>query len=132
MKKKHFDAIVIGSGLNGSWAAKELTERGFKTALIEAGDQLENDFFINKWIKKEYLDPYRYFLIIKSLLSNKQTTNTSLLYRANKNIYINKNQIPYISKSDNFNWIRSRLVGGRGHVWEEYLLDIQIKNSIPL
>ena len=32
-----FDAIVVGSGITGGWAAKELTERGLKTLVLEAG-----------------------------------------------------------------------------------------------
>ena len=35
--KNTFDAIVIGSGMTGGWAAKELTEKGLKTLVLEAG-----------------------------------------------------------------------------------------------
>lgn len=37
-----FDAIVVGSGISGGWAAKELTERGLKTILIERGRNVEH------------------------------------------------------------------------------------------
>lgn len=37
-----FDAIVIGSGMTGGWAAKELTERGLKTLMIERGRAVEH------------------------------------------------------------------------------------------
>ena len=117
MEKKHFDAIIVGSGLNGSWAAKELTENGLNVALIDAGNKLEKDFFINKWKKNEYFDPYKYFLILKSFLSNKQTRNTALLYRANKKIYVKEDENPYLSLGTPFNWHRSRIIGGKGHVW---------------
>ncbi|MGE5101342.1 MAG: FAD-binding protein, partial [Deltaproteobacteria bacterium] len=33
----HYDAIVVGSGISGGWAAKELTEHGLKTLVLEAG-----------------------------------------------------------------------------------------------
>ena len=40
-----FDAIVVGSGMTGGWAAKELTERGLRTLVLEAGrDIAERDF----------------------------------------------------------------------------------------
>jgi choline dehydrogenase-like flavoprotein len=34
---RHFDAIVVGSGMTGGWAAKELTEAGLRTLVLEAG-----------------------------------------------------------------------------------------------
>ncbi|MFD2136727.1 FAD-dependent oxidoreductase [Novosphingobium resinovorum] len=39
---KDFDAIVIGSGITGGWAAKELTQRGLKVAMIERGRVVEH------------------------------------------------------------------------------------------
>jgi len=38
----HFDAIVVGSGISGGWAAKELTERGLKVLLLERGRNIEH------------------------------------------------------------------------------------------
>ena len=38
----HFDAIVVGSGISGGWAAKELTEKGLKTLLLERGRNVEH------------------------------------------------------------------------------------------
>ena len=37
MEKNTYDAIVIGSGISGGWAAKELTEKGLKTIMLERG-----------------------------------------------------------------------------------------------
>ena len=37
-----FDAIVIGSGITGGWAAKELTEKGFKTLLVDRGRHIQH------------------------------------------------------------------------------------------
>ena len=38
----YFDAIVVGSGISGGWAAKELTEKGLKTLLLERGRNVEH------------------------------------------------------------------------------------------
>lgn len=41
-KNKTYDAIVVGSGISGGWAAKELTEKGLKTLVLERGRNLEH------------------------------------------------------------------------------------------
>lgn len=41
-KDMTYDAIVIGSGVSGGWAAKELTEKGLKVLMLERGKQLEH------------------------------------------------------------------------------------------
>lgn len=42
MANNHYDAIVVGSGISGGWAAKELTEKGLKVLLLERGRNLEH------------------------------------------------------------------------------------------
>jgi choline dehydrogenase-like flavoprotein len=37
-----FDAIVVGSGISGGWAAKELTERGLRALMLERGNDVEH------------------------------------------------------------------------------------------
>ena len=39
----HYDAIVVGSGITGGWAAKELTEAGLRTMVLERGRNNEHD-----------------------------------------------------------------------------------------
>ncbi len=42
MKEQYFDAIVIGSGISGGWAAKELCEKGLKVLMLERGKNVEH------------------------------------------------------------------------------------------
>ena len=42
MKNNEFDAIVVGTGVSGGWAAKELTEKGLKTLVLERGRMVEH------------------------------------------------------------------------------------------
>src|SRR3546814_19832980 len=48
MAENVYDAIVVGSGISGGWAAKELTEKGLKTILLERGRNVEH--------RKDYVD----------------------------------------------------------------------------
>ncbi|MEP2024749.1 FAD-binding protein, partial [Reichenbachiella sp.] len=41
-KANHFDAIVVGSGMSGGWAAKEFTEKGLNTLVLERGRNIEH------------------------------------------------------------------------------------------
>ena len=43
MQQRSFDAIVVGSGMTGGWAAKELTEHGLDTLVLEAGPPIDPD-----------------------------------------------------------------------------------------
>ena len=54
-----FDAIVIGSGITGGWAAKELTEKGFKTLLVDRGRHIQHreDYITEN--KADFNLPYR-------------------------------------------------------------------------
>ncbi|HEC0150820.1 TPA: GMC family oxidoreductase [Escherichia coli] len=42
MADNHYDAIVVGSGISGGWAAKELTEKGLKVLMLERGRNIEH------------------------------------------------------------------------------------------
>ncbi len=42
VKERSFEAIVIGSGMSGGWAAKELTEKGLKTLVLERGKEVNH------------------------------------------------------------------------------------------
>ena len=56
IKQNTFDAIVIGSGISGGWAAKELCEQGLKTLVLERGRNVEH----NKDYPTATLDPWQF------------------------------------------------------------------------
>lgn len=114
---KSYDAIVIGTGLAGSWATKELSESGMKVAALDAGPLLDDSFFINKWKSHELLTISGLKLALKSFFPRNYSENGALMHRYNNGVYFNNDLSPLSSNNLLFNWLRTRLVGGRGHIW---------------
>jgi len=117
MSKEH-DAIIVGLGLNGSWAAKELTESGLNVLAIDQGYLLEKSYFKNLPIASDSPTMKDKFFSLKSkiFLNEKQHKN-ALLFRRWKKLWQKFYIDPFISKIENFEWYRSNAIGGRGHVW---------------
>lgn len=111
-----FDAVVVGSGATGGWAAKELTEAGLRTALIEAGSALipEKDF-------TEHLMPFQtkfrgHSPEIAKTRPIQQTCYACTEY--NYEWFVNDLENPYTTAPGKpFHWIRVRRLGGRSLVW---------------
>ena len=110
----HFDAIVIGSGISGGWAAKELCEKGLKTLVLERGRNVEHvkDYptaLKHPWEFTEGMSPTR--------ADQEESPVQSTCYSAdNKHFFIKDSEHPYIQEKP-FHWIRGYQVGGRSLTW---------------
>ena len=116
MPGKVYDAIVIGSGAVGGWAAKELAEGGMEIAVLEAGRHLdpEKDFTEHTW---PYELPFRGFGQ-PGRVSKEQWSAASVASEYNSHLYVKDAECPYTFPKDKpFEWVRSRQVGGRSIVW---------------
>jgi len=101
-----YDAVIVGSGATGSWAAKELTESGLTVALLEAGPLFPMD-----------VDQLALADIDLKVRQPIQSTS-SAFNRYTSHLFVDDVENPYaVPKEKPFRWIRSRLVGGRLHVW---------------
>ena len=113
-----YDAIVVGSGISGGWAAKELTEHGLRTIVLEAGRPIDPavDYV-------EHVPPYekRY----RGMGDRKRLERYQPIQRqcgacneyAGK-FFVNDLDNPYSYPADKpFSWIRGRQVGGRSIMW---------------
>jgi choline dehydrogenase-like flavoprotein len=113
-----FDAIVIGSGMSGGIAAKELCERGLKTLVIERGRMLEHGASYTDWmqpwdvpnegqIPEEELA--RDYPIQRNCYAVNETT---------KQYWVKDSEHPYTFPEDKpFHWIRGYHLGGRSIMW---------------
>lgn len=114
-KKQHtYDAIVVGSGISGGWAAKELCEKGLKTLLLEKGRQVEHI--------KDYptanLHPwnFKYALHNTNWDAEENPVQSQVYNEGNKHFFINDKQFPYLQEKP-FSWVRGNQVGGRSLLW---------------
>jgi choline dehydrogenase-like flavoprotein len=113
---KVYDAIVVGSGATGGWAAKQLCEGGLEVALLEAGRKLDpaKDYNEHTW---PYQKPFRGFGKPGDI-EVRQKSVARFASEMTTQFFVNDADLPYTTPPDKpFNWIRSRNVGGRTLAW---------------
>ena len=110
-----FDAIVVGSGAAGSWAAKELCESGLTTLMLDRGRLVEHrQDYPNEGLGTHQL-PFRnqWPLGIQAEYSLAPTTTLD-----NYHFYASDDEHPYVYDDNNpFIWVRPAAVGGKSLVW---------------
>ena len=116
---KHYDAAVIGVGLTGSWAVKELSEGGLNVVALDAGPLLSSDYFLDPMLDGEIFNFKNQLYRLRLLLrGNHNKTFHKALFSRTQKLYTNEKDFPYTTPPGiKYRWMRSRTVGGRGHVW---------------
>lgn len=110
-----FDAIIVGSGISGGWAAKELCEKGLKVLLLERGGPLDHPNYPTT-TKDLWEFPNRLHLSTEDKKNNYVQSRHWSFREDNKHFYINDQENPY-QESKRFDWIRANQVGGRSILW---------------
>lgn len=114
-----FDAIVVGSGISGGWAAKELTERGLKVLLIERGRNVSHrEDYVTEG-KANWELPYR-GQIPESIIDSDYGVQKDCYAFTDftKQFFVNDRENPYATPEDKpFTWIRGYHLGGRSLTW---------------
>ena len=108
-----YDAVVVGSGATGGWAAKRLTEAGMQVALIEAGRAIQPSEFTEH--KPSWELPYLGHSPLVSETRPIQSTCPSCT-EYNYKWFVNDHENPYTQEKP-FTWIRMRVLGGRTLSW---------------
>jgi len=114
-----FDAIVVGSGISGGWAAKELTEKGLKTLMVERGRPVEHrKDYVGEGVKPWQM-PFRGQ--IEKAIVDEQHYIQKKCYAFNdatKHFFGNDKDYPYSTPKDKpFDWIRGNQLGGKSLLW---------------
>jgi choline dehydrogenase-like flavoprotein len=116
IKARTFDAIVIGSGISGGWAAKELTGKGLRTLVLERGREVKHvtdypttmmqpwEFEHRNQIKKEVRD------------ANPVVSKCYAFYEGTEQFFVKDAEHPYIQEKP-FDWIRGYQTGGKSLLW---------------
>ncbi len=118
-KSNVYDAIVVGSGATGGWAAKELTERGMRVIVLEAGRKLDpaKDYTM---LKEPYEVKYRGLKDQQEIYKARQPIQ-SKCYACGEfshQFFVDDIDNPYTTAAGKgFDWIRGRQVGGRTLQW---------------
>ncbi len=96
VQQNTFDAIVIGSGITGGWAAKELCEKGLKTLVLERGRNIEHIKDYTTATIAPWELPHRGHLTNKMIQENPVVSKCYAFTEATQHFFVKDNEHPYL------------------------------------
>lgn len=116
VKERTFDAIVIGSGISGGWAAKELTGKGLKTLMLERGRDVRHikDYPTTNMYPWEF--PHRGDVPAAIQEANPVISRCYAFKEDAMHFFVKDTEHPYVQEKP-FDWIRGYQVGGKSLMW---------------
>ena len=114
-----FDAIVVGSGIAGGWAAKELSERGLKVLMLERGRDIVHSKDYTYESKAPWQLPLNDRVPEEEVEAHYQVQRQCYaFYASTKQFFVKDSENPYETPKDKpFSWIRGYHLGGRSLTW---------------
>jgi choline dehydrogenase-like flavoprotein len=116
MAENTYDAIVIGSGISGGMAAKELTEKGLKTIMLERGRNIEHIKDYTNANKAPWELPHRGNATQQMKADHPVLKRDYTLNESNLDYWVDERKSPYVEVKP-FDWFRGYHVGGRSLMW---------------
>ena len=116
MADNQYDAIVVGSGISGGWAAKELAEKGLKVLLLERGRNIEHVKDYVNATKESWEFPHRGGRTQQMIKDYPVLKRDYPLNETNLDYWCSDKDHPY-SETKRFDWYRGYHVGGRSLMW---------------
>lgn len=111
-----YDAIVIGSGISGGWAAKELCEKGLKTLVLERGRDVRHITDYPTATRNPWEFAHRNRMPETFEQANPIATKCYALDEATEQFFVKDADHPYVQEKP-FDWIRGYQVGGKSLIW---------------
>ena len=115
--KEIFDAVVVGSGLSGGWAAKELTEKGLKVLLLERGRTVEHRKDYPTAFTEVWELPYRGRMDLKTRQDYWANVRTGYTANAEYRHFFTRDADHPYEEEKAFTWVRGYQTGGRSLMW---------------
>ena len=116
MQTTEYDAIVVGSGISGGWAAKELTEKGLNVLLLERGRNIEHVKDYVNAVKPPWAYPHRGQRTQEMIKRYPVLKRDYPLNETNLDYWVKDEEHPY-TEVKRFDWFRGYHVGGRSLMW---------------
>jgi choline dehydrogenase-like flavoprotein len=116
MAEQQYDAIVVGSGISGGWAAKELTEKGLKVLMLERGRNIEHIKDYVNANKEAWDHPHRGGRTQQMIQDYPVLKRDYPLNETNLDYWCVDKESPY-TETKRFDWFRGYHVGGRSLMW---------------
>ncbi len=111
-----YDAIVIGSGISGGWAAKELCELGLNTLVLERGRMVKHGEDYPTAMKNPWELPHRNRLPHQVSKDHPVVDRCYAFDEATQHFFVKDQEHPYVQEKP-FDWIRGYQVGGKSLIW---------------
>ncbi|WP_224702355.1 GMC oxidoreductase [Devosia aquimaris] len=117
-----YDALIVGSGASGMFAAQELTAQGLRVVQLEAGPEIGPGDFDPSSVRRQ--SDINLWQRAKAFIGGQGIQARAAFFDARqRHLFVNDRQLPYTTPADApFVWIRSRQAGGRTHVFGRVLL----------
>lgn len=116
MSNNEYDAIVVGSGISGGWAAKELSEKGLKVLMLERGRDIEHvKDYVNAH-NEAWNYPHRGLPTMQSKADNPILAREYTLNEMTAGMWATAKDNPY-TEVKRFDWFRGYHMGGRSLLW---------------
>ncbi|MEY4004271.1 MAG: hypothetical protein RLZZ221_367 [Verrucomicrobiota bacterium] len=115
-RQETYDAIVVGSGISGGWAAKELAEKGLKVLLLERGRDVKHGDYPTAMLDAWDFDGRNRITAAAAGRQEKQGRTGYTTHPASAHWFVDDVDHPY-AETKRFDWMRGYHVGGRSLLW---------------